>query len=222
VPGLKFFETLLIIQTKDYDYLCKLLLVGGTESGKTSLLIRFTEDVFTPVTEAPTSEDEPSFKIKKVSLGKRLIKLQMWDVHPKDRKNITGSYFRGAQGIILVFSLYDQQSFEELKSWHREIESDICTTGVKKMMIGHHFVSSGKTSSVRVTSTEEAKALANNSGYMYAEANSETGENVQESIGNLVTEIVKLKEQASNPTRADELDDDLGLTPSQTCHCLVS
>eukprot|EP01103_Thecamoeba_quadrilineata_P009183 TRINITY_DN188_c0_g1_i1.p1 TRINITY_DN188_c0_g1~~TRINITY_DN188_c0_g1_i1.p1 ORF type:complete len:210 (+),score=18.84 TRINITY_DN188_c0_g1_i1:50-679(+) len=207
----------------DYDFLCKILLVGGLESGKSSFLIRFTDDVYNP--EVDTSlTDEPSFKIKKMQVGNRLIKLQMWDVHPKDRKNITGSYFRGAQGIILVFSLYSQQSFEELKSWHKEIESDISTTGVKKLMIGHHYDSSGKNES-RVTSTEDAKELAKNSGYMYAEANSMTGENVQESMGDLITEIVKEKEELATKRDLDEslIGGEQEHSRDQACHfCLLS
>jgi len=206
----------------DYDYLCKILLVGGQESGKTSLLIRFTDEVFQSNTEVSASDGEPSFKIKKMTVLKRLVKLQMWDVHPKDRKNITGSYFRGAQGIVLVFNLYDQQSFEDLKNWHREIEIDICTTGVKKLMVGHHFdVTGNKTT--RVITTEEAKALAENSGYMYSEANSQSGENVHESFLNLITEIVKSKEDQSSINDDEELIRDIrdSKTP-QSCTCLIS
>jgi len=207
----------------DYDHLCKILLVGGVESGKTSLLIRFTDEVFQPETEVSSSDGEPSFKIKKLTVLKRLVKLQMWDVHPKDRKNITGSYFRGAQGIVLVFNLYDQQSFEDLKNWHREIELDICTTGVKKLMVGHHFDISGK-KTTRVISTEEAQALAAKAGYIYSEANSQSGENVQESFLNLITEIVKSKEdQTSCLNEDEELIRDLRDTKTpQSCTCLIS
>jgi len=206
----------------DFDYLCKILLVGGAESGKTSLLIRYTDEVFQPETEVSSSDGEPSFKIKKLTVLKRLVKLQMWDVHPKDRKNITGSYFRGAQGIILVFNLFDQQSFEELKNWHKEIEVDICTTGVKKLMVGHHFDITGE-KNTRVISTEEAKALAEKSGYMYSEANSQTGENVQQSFLNLITEIVKSKEDQTSMNEDEELIRDIRDTKTpQSCTCLVS
>jgi len=180
----------------EFDFLCKILLVGGDDSGKSSLLLRFTDGIYSE--SVVQSDEEGTFKIKKVTLADQtLIKLQLWDVSFQDRKTITGSYFRGAQGIILVFNLFSAKSFEDLRMWVGELESDAYhTRSSKKLIIGH--ADNTGSGSTRVTSFEDAKAFADQAGFSYQEANARTGENVEESFQQFVEEIVLANRQGSD------------------------
>ena len=106
--------------TDDYDYLFKLLLIGDSGVGKSSIMMRFTDEIFT---ESHISTIGVDFKITNIRLDDgKLAKLQIWDTAGQERfRNITTSYYRGAHGIILVFDLTNRESFENIKSWLFEV-----------------------------------------------------------------------------------------------------
>ena len=62
-------------------------------------------------------------KLKTVKMDDQVIKLQIWDTAGQERfRNLTASYYRGAQGIIIVYDVTDQDSFESVHNWMKEIE----------------------------------------------------------------------------------------------------
>ncbi|KAH8849559.1 Ras-related protein Rab-1A [Schistosoma japonicum] len=98
----------------DYDYLFKLLLIGDSGVGKSCLLIRFADESFS---ETYISTIGVDFKIRTIDLDGKVVKLQIWDTAGQERfRTITSSYYRGAQGIIIVYDVTDKElvSFQEI------------------------------------------------------------------------------------------------------------
>ncbi|KAL3622954.1 Ras-related protein rabc1 [Castilleja foliolosa] len=86
----------------EFDYLFKLLMIGDSGVGKSSLLLSFTSDTFEDL--SPTIGVD--FKVKHVTLGGKKLKLAIWDTAGQERfKTLTSSYYRGAQGIIMVYDV---------------------------------------------------------------------------------------------------------------------
>lgn len=86
--------------TPGYDFLLKVLLVGDSGVGKSSILLRFTTDQFDEQQLATIGVD---FKEKFLDIGNKRVKLFIWDTAGQERfRTLTSSYYRGAQGIILV------------------------------------------------------------------------------------------------------------------------
>nr|GLL39554.1 ras-related protein RABC1-like [Ipomoea trifida]GMD50247.1 ras-related protein RABC1 [Ipomoea batatas]GME21654.1 ras-related protein RABC1 [Ipomoea batatas] len=82
----------------EFDYLFKLLLIGDSGVGKSSLLLSFTSDTFEEL--SPTIGVD--FKVKYVTLGGKRLKLAIWDTAGQERfRTLTSSYYRGAQGVIM-------------------------------------------------------------------------------------------------------------------------
>uniref|UniRef100_H3AHQ9 Ras-related protein Rab-13 n=1 Tax=Latimeria chalumnae TaxID=7897 RepID=H3AHQ9_LATCH len=105
---------------KAYDHLFKLLLIGDSGVGKTCLIIRFAEDNFNSTYISTIGID---FKIKTVEIDGKKIKLQVWDTAGQERfKTITTAYYRGAMGIILVYDITDEKSFENIQNWMKSIK----------------------------------------------------------------------------------------------------
>jgi len=103
----------------EYDYLFKILLVGDTGVGKSSILYRFTDNKFSTVFPSTIGVD---FKIKQVQIDDKIAKLQIWDTAGQERfRTITQSYYRGAHGIFLVFDFNNIISFKNLEGWLDEI-----------------------------------------------------------------------------------------------------
>ena len=96
-----------------YDYLFKLLLIGDSGVGKSSLLLRFSDDTYETNFNSTIGVD---FKIKTVDLDDKVIKLQIWDTAGQERfRTITSSYYRGAHGIIVVYDTTDNETFEHVR-----------------------------------------------------------------------------------------------------------
>ena len=137
---------------KTYDYLFKLLLIGDSGVGKTCVLFRFSEDAFNAtfistignLTATPT----PGliniiiilgidFKIRTIELDGKKIKLQIWDTAGQERfRTITTAYYRGAMGIMLVYDITNEKSFDNIKNWIRNIEEH-ASADVEKMILGN-------------------------------------------------------------------------------------
>ncbi|KAK4472938.1 hypothetical protein MN116_002721 [Schistosoma mekongi] len=118
----------------DYDYLFKLLLIGDSGVGKSCLLIRFADESFS---ETYISTIGVDFKIRTIDLDGKVVKLQIWDTAGQERfRTITSSYYRGAQGIIIVYDVTDKTSFINVNSWLREIEQYANST-VNRLLVGN-------------------------------------------------------------------------------------
>jgi Ras-related protein Rab-8A len=93
----------------NYDELIKLLLIGDSGVGKSCLLLRFSDDTFTTSFITTIGID---FKIRTIELDNKRIKLQIWDTAGQERfRTITTAYYRGAMGILLVYDVTDESSF---------------------------------------------------------------------------------------------------------------
>ncbi|KAJ8538363.1 hypothetical protein K7X08_014903 [Anisodus acutangulus] len=96
----------------DYDYLIKLLLIGDSGVGKSCLLLRFSDGSFTTSFITTIGID---FKIRTIELDGKRIKLQIWDTAGQERfRTITTAYYRGAMGILLVYDVTDESSFNRV------------------------------------------------------------------------------------------------------------
>uniref|UniRef100_A0A3Q3VQL0 Ras-related protein Rab-13 n=1 Tax=Mola mola TaxID=94237 RepID=A0A3Q3VQL0_MOLML len=119
---------------KTYDYLFKLLLIGDSGVGKTCLLFRFSEDSFNTTFISTIGID---FKIRTIELEGKRVKLQIWDTAGQERfRTITTAYYRGAMGIMLVYDICNEKSFENIKNWIRNIEEH-ASSDVEKMILGN-------------------------------------------------------------------------------------
>jgi len=88
--------------------------------GKTCLLLRYANEAFSPTFITTIGID---FKIKNIQLDNKRIKLQIWDTAGQERfRTITTSYFRGAQGILLVYDVTDRQTFLSIRNWVQQIQ----------------------------------------------------------------------------------------------------
>jgi Ras-related protein Rab-8A len=118
----------------NYDYLVKLLLIGDSGVGKSCLLLRFSDDSFTTSFITTIGID---FKIRTIEQEGKRLKLQIWDTAGQERfRTITTAYYRGAMGILLVYDVTDEQSFNNIRNWMRQIQQH-ASDNVNKVLIGN-------------------------------------------------------------------------------------
>jgi len=167
-----------------YDYLIKLLLIGDSGVGKSCLLLRFSDDSFTPSFITTIGID---FKIRTIELEGKRIKLQIWDTAGQERfRTITTAYYRGAMGILLVYDVTDDKSFANIRNWIRNIEQH-ATESVNKMLIGNKCDMVEK----KVVDSARGKALADEYGIKFLETSAKNSINVEEAFITLAKDIKK-------------------------------
>jgi len=165
-----------------YDHLFKILLVGDSGVGKSSLLLRFTDDMFQETFISTIGVD---FKIRNVNIDGKTIKMQIWDTAGQERfRTITSSYYRGAHGIIVVYDITDSVSFNNGQLWLNEIEKYACGN-VTKLLVGNKADMNDK----RVITTEAGKAFADQQGMLFSEASAKAGQGVEAAFLALVRSI---------------------------------
>ncbi|KFO24681.1 Ras-related protein Rab-8A [Fukomys damarensis] len=150
---------------KTYDYLFKLLLIGDSGVGKTCVLFRFSEDAFNSTFISTIGID---FKIRTIELDGKRIKLQIWDTAGQERfRTITTAYYRGAMGIMLVYDITNEKSFDNIRNWIRNIE--------EKMILGNKCDVNDK----RQVSRERGEKLALDYGIKFMETSAKANINVE-------------------------------------------
>eukprot|EP00161_Ancyromonas_sigmoides_P001205 TRINITY_DN10988_c0_g2_i1.p1 TRINITY_DN10988_c0_g2~~TRINITY_DN10988_c0_g2_i1.p1 ORF type:complete len:227 (+),score=97.54 TRINITY_DN10988_c0_g2_i1:65-682(+) len=170
------------MNSPEYDYLFKLLLIGDSGVGKSCLLLRFADDTYT---ESYISTIGVDFKIRTIELDGKTIKLQIWDTAGQERfRTITSSYYRGAHGIIVVYDVTDQESFNNVKQWLHEIDRYACEN-VNKLLVGNKCDLVAK----KVVDAAVAKEFADQLGIQFLETSAKAAQNVEEAFLTMASQI---------------------------------
>ena len=167
----------------------RLLLLGDSAVGKSSLLLRFCEDRFESNFVITIGVD---YKVRTLQLDGKLLRLQVWDTAGQERfRTITPAYYRRAMGVLVIFDITNRKSFENVEYWLRNLE-DHGDAKVRRVLVGNKGDLSGR----RKVALEEASALAQRHSMPYFEVSAKDNTNVEkvfQSVAKAVAETHKLE-----------------------------
>jgi len=183
---------------KNYDSLVKLLVLGDSSVGKSSLLLRFCDSKFEPNHVLTIGVD---CKSKMIDCDGEKVKLQVWDTAGQEKfRTITPVYFRSAMGVALVFDVTKIDTFNNVTYWLKVL-SQTADDSILKVLVGNKI-----DLTPRKVSTKSAMALANKHQIRYFETSAKENFNVDEvfiTMGKMIREQQKLKSdqnEDSGPT----------------------
>mmetsp|Transcript_22667 Transcript_22667/g.40806 ORF Transcript_22667/g.40806 Transcript_22667/m.40806 type:complete len:201 (+) Transcript_22667:54-656(+) len=164
-----------------YKYQFKLILVGDSSVGKSSLLLRFTDRRFEPGNELTIGVE---FGARNIEVDGTAIKLQIWDTAGQETfRSMIRSYFREAAAAMLVCDVTNRRSFDHLTQWLSDISTN--AGSILVMLIGN------KTDKdVRTVTTQELEEFAKKHGLFFIETSAKNDYNVEEAFVALSREII--------------------------------
>ena len=177
------------VSTKSTDsktfYKLKLILIGDSGVGKTSLLSRYMDEPFTANKPCTINAD---FRIKSLKIDPlTTAQITIWDTCGQEKyRAMTKQYFKDAHGIILMFDVCDKRSFSDLNIWLEEIKKNTPKDDVSIVLCGNKI-----DLKYRNISFEDANNFAQNNGLLYNETSSKDGINVEVAFENVTKDIIE-------------------------------
>ncbi len=182
--------------TSEPSNIFKILTIGESGVGKTCILRRFVEDKFLKNHLATIGID---FKTKTLNINNQEIKLKIWDTAGQERfRNITTQYYKGADGIVLVYDVTEEASFDKIKDWMDQILSNTNKDEICLILLGNKCDKED-----RSISYEQGKTLANELQVNFFETSAQTGQNIKDAFETLTADIMKKKKIGGDNNNID-------------------
>ena len=166
-------------KAKKSDHNFKFVVIGDTGAGKSSVLLRFADNAFQDSYMATVAVD---FRHRTVTVNGESCKLQIWDTAGQERyRTITSAYYRGADAIVMVYDVTNQESIRHINDWMAEVNRyaapDTC-----KLLIGNKC----DLEQNRQVPYAEGQMLAKQFGLNYFECSAKSGVGINECFEELI------------------------------------
>ncbi|XP_065180666.1 ras-related protein Rab-13-like [Sycon ciliatum] len=186
-----------------FEVLYKILVIGNSGVGKTSVMMRYVDQQFKPSMLSTVGVD---FKTKVILCKGQRIKLQIWDTAGHERfRTITGAFYRGAMGILLVYDITDSASFAETSQWLNNIKEKCAPEDDPVVfLVGNKCDLKDQ----RRVSTTDGEKLAKTYGILFAETSAAEYTNISETFAKLTEVIMDRDKLAASVSVAAQLGDE--------------
>ena len=185
------------MEDDEYDYIFKVLLLGNSDVGKSSLLLRFVDSLWNDAFVPTIGVD---FKVKTLEINNKKVKMQISDTAGQERfRTVVSTYFRGAHGILLLYDVTNKDSFKNLENWLIEIEKN-SSDKVLKILVGNKC----DLSDDREIQTEEGQAFAVRNGMEFMETSAKMNTNVSEAFETLGKLMIEFNSKGNNNSQSGE------------------
>ena len=167
------------IEEEYYDLKIRLMLIGDSNVGKTSIIKRYCKNQFSPSYISTVGID---FETKYLRLNGKIINLQIWDTAGQERyKVLAKNYYKNSDGFIIVYDITDKKSFNNVANWITQIK-DSASENVKCVLLGNKC----DLEELRQVDINQGKDLANNYHLKFYETSAQKGNNIQKFFTDLV------------------------------------
>jgi small GTP-binding protein len=189
----------------------KLVLLGESSVGKSSLVLRFVKGQFHEYQESTIGA---AFLTQTIHLNDVAVKFEIWDTAGQERyHSLAPMYYRGAQAAIVVYDITNQDTFERAKNWVKELQRQ-ATPGIVIALAGNKL----DLNTMRSVQTDESQTYAYENGLLFMETSAKTSANVTE-IFKAIAEKLPKNETTSTTRQGQRLVESEGTNKSLSSCC---
>ena len=184
-------------------YIIKILTLGDTSVGKSSIVLRFSDDKFDDKIFSTIGID---FKTKYIKLDKFSVKVLIWDTAGQEKfQNIAKQYYKGANGVLLIYDISNRKSFERIDFWLKELKENNRIDELFLYLVGNKNDMEDK----RVISFQEGEKYAKNNNINFFEVSAKSGKGVTELFNNVINGVM---EKILKKNEKEEIEDKVRLS----------
>jgi len=177
----------------------KILIIGESSVGKSSLMTRFVDETFQP-TFVPTIGVD--FKVRTLTIDDHQCKVQIWDTAGQERfRVITTTYYRDASGVLIVYDVTNGETFAKVRRWIDEIDKFCDESIAAKVLVGNKDDYEKTQSTQKVVLTKDAEQYARQMNLSFFETSAKDNKNVDEAFYEVTRLALKkrLEARKKNP-----------------------
>ena len=168
----------------NYDEKIKIMIIGETKIGKTSLISRYCKNEF--FGGAYLSTIGIDFQTKNLTFNNKKIRVQIWDTAGQERyRNIAKNYFQSSDGFIIVYDISNIDSFEKLDYWIEQIKTN-SQENTKMILFGNKIDLEDQ----RQVSKSEGEEYAKKININFFEVSAKEGININEAFEYFIKEVL--------------------------------
>ena len=192
-----------------YDMIFKIVLIGDSSVGKTNMLSRYISNEYDPNSQSTIGVE---LSTKNYKFDKDEVKVQLWDTAGQEKyRSITSSYYKGAQGCLLVYDITRKATFENIDKWYSELKSG-ADNDINAILVGNKCDLENE----RQVTVEEAQKKAKLFNMAFMETSALNGTNVEKAFNELVNNVYQNNKQIFHQDVNIRIDDkDKGVEISQ-------
>ena len=184
-------------------YVIKILTLGDTMVGKSSIVLRYSDDKFDDKIFSTIGID---FKTKYIKMDGYSVKVLIWDTAGQEKfQNIAKTYYNGANGVMLIYDITNRKTFERINFWIKELKENNRIDELFIYLVGNKKDMEDK----RVISFEEGEKYAKENNINFIEVSAKTGEGIVDLFNNLIKGVM---EKVFKKMEKDEIEDNVRLS----------
>jgi Ras-related protein Rab-1A len=176
-----------MLNDDNYEYIFKIIIIGNSNVGKTSLIHRFIDNKYN---EKHLATLGCNFHMKTISINEKIIKIQIWDTAGMEKyQSITKSYYRGAQACLIVFDITNRESFDSIGNWIENF-NNFSNPNIEKIII---LIGNKCDLGIdRKITYEEAENYSRGNNLFYYETSAKDNINIHEVFQFLGSKLLKI------------------------------
>ena len=174
-----------------YDMIFKIVLIGDSSVGKTNMLSRYISNEYDPNSQSTIGVE---LSTKNYKFDNDEVKVQLWDTAGQEKyRSITSSYYKGAQGCLLVYDITRKATFENIDKWYSELKSG-ADNDINAILVGNKCDLENE----RQVTVEEAQKKAKLFNMAFMETSALNGTNIEKAFNELVSSVYKNNKKSFN------------------------
>lgn len=189
-----------------FDEKIQLIIVGESSVGKTSLLYKYTQGVFTNQHLATVGLE---YFTKEEKVEDKVIRVKIWDTAGQEQyKSLTRNFYRNSDGVIIVYDVTNKSSFEKVQEWVQSI-NDNTDKNIKMVLVGN------KIDLQREVTTDEGKKLADFYKIPFFETSAKENTGISDFIRKIIADVL----ETYKPNTESIALDKTGSNSNSKCKC---